>query len=242
MLSIVIPTFNEMKFGFLSEILNQLVKFPDLEKIEIICVDSNSADGTVDFIKNYKNVIYEKIIPTSRGARLDYGLKKSSNALVLFHHPRSLISNDALSYFLDESSPIHQDQKMWGGLTHEFDVEHAFLRFISFYSNKIRVGKKGIVYLDHCIFFHKKQLLQLGGVPDIDIFEDTAISEKMRKISHPIILPFISKTSAIRFLENGIYKQFITNQFLKFCYKINVPHDKMNKWYERNNFLNTGYK
>jgi len=59
-LSIVIPTFNEMKFGFLPKIFKQLLKHPQANKIEIICVDSNSNDGTIDFINRYQNVVFKK--------------------------------------------------------------------------------------------------------------------------------------------------------------------------------------
>jgi len=89
-----------------------------------------------------------------------------------------LIKDDAISYLVDQKSRVHKNKKIWGGLTHQFDHDHHLLKFISFYSNNVRSKKKGIVYLDHCIFLHKQQLIKLGGVPDIDIFEDTVISEK----------------------------------------------------------------
>ena len=71
MLSIVIPTLNESKTGYLSKILNA---YRGLADIEIICVDGGSSDDTVSLIKQS----HAKLITTdvcSRAGRLNEGIK-----------------------------------------------------------------------------------------------------------------------------------------------------------------------
>ena len=53
------------------------------------------------------------------------------------------------------------------------------------------------------------------------------------------LLPFISTTSAIRFTKNGLWTQALMNQILKLGFHIGVPHDTMNKIYERGLNLNS---
>ena len=48
MISIVIPTFNEIRN--ISEIINQLLKLDFSSDLEIIIVDDNSSDGTADTV------------------------------------------------------------------------------------------------------------------------------------------------------------------------------------------------
>ena len=49
MISIVIPTFNEIRN--ISEIINQLLILDFSSDIEIIIVDDNSSDGTADKVR-----------------------------------------------------------------------------------------------------------------------------------------------------------------------------------------------
>ena len=49
MISIVIPTFNEIRN--ISEILNELLVLDFSSDIEIIIVDDNSSDGTADKVR-----------------------------------------------------------------------------------------------------------------------------------------------------------------------------------------------
>jgi GT2 family glycosyltransferase len=130
----------------------------------------------------------------------------------------------------------------WGAFTHQFSISHPLLDFTSWYSNYIRGGLRSIYYLDHCIFAQKQLLLDVGLLPDIDIFEDTEICLRLKKQGKPIRLPFISQTSAVRFQVQGIYQQALKNQYLKWLYYFNRSDTKMNRLYEKGLELNTKYE
>jgi len=232
LLSIVIPTLNESKTGYLSKILNA---YRGLADIEIICVDGGSSDDTVSLIKQS----YAKLITTdvcSRAGRLNEGIKQATFDMVLLHHPRSLVDIEGIKALTNATSNIR-----WGAFIHEFSVSHPLLNFTSWYSNKIRGGLRGIYYLDHCLFAQKQLLLDVGLLPEIDIFEDTEICLRLKKQAKPIRLPFISLTSAIRFQANGIYRQAVKNQYIKWLYYFNRSDKKMNESYELGLQLNSRY-
>ncbi len=224
--SVIVPILNEMQNAFFARIVDAL----SASRLDVVYVDGGSTDGTISYLEDIGCRII--LAPQSnRAQRLNLGLTATSGAQVLLHHPRSLISTAGLEAFA-ALTPDH-----WGGFRHSFDADHPVLSFTSFYSNHIRF-RRGIVYLDHCIFAPREWLVNVGGVPDLDIFEDTALSARLRANAFPTLLPFTLKTSAVRFTKNGIYTQSIMNQVLKLGYYTRWSRSSMNKRYEKDLELN----
>ena len=92
--------------------------------------------------------------------------------------------------------------------------------------------------MQHCTKSEQKHIF----TKRTDIFEDTLFSLKLLKVSKPKRLKSVSETSAIRFLKNGVYKQALLNQKLKWHYYLNKNNQKMNKEYESGLDLNSEYK
>jgi hypothetical protein len=164
------------------------------------------------------------------------GIARSSGDITLLHHPRSFVSAGAIS-----SLQIWAKNKrgFWGGFTHKFDALHPLLKFTSWYSNFIRCDRKSILYLDHCIFYDREFTDLAALMPDVEIFEDTELSKIFGRRSSPVRLSGHSTTSAIRFEQNGIYRQALMNQFLKIGYLLKVSHKTMNRLYEKGLGLNS---
>lgn len=175
----------------------------------------------------------------SRAERLNIGFHKSRGSIVLFHHPRSFVEPAGIQQLIDLSE-MQNREEMWGGFTHQFDKAHWLLKFTSWYSNEIRGKGKGILYLDHCIFFSRELWKQ--NIPHVEIFEDTLLSYNFLKKSKPVILPFKSQTSAVRFEKNGLWRQSLMNQVLKIGFFLKVPHTTMNLIYEKGLGLNNPTK
>jgi glycosyltransferase involved in cell wall biosynthesis len=232
LLTIVIPTLNESKSGYLAKILSA---YNGVAGIEIICVDGGSADDTESLIKQSK----AKLICTdicSRAGRLNEGIKQAKFDMVLLNHPRSFVDIEGIHALIKQASDIR-----WGAFSHQFSISHPLLNFTSWYSNHIRGDLRGIYYLDHCLFAQKQLLLDVALFPEVDIFEDTEICLRLKKQAKPIRLPFVSLTSAVRFQSQGIYRQALKNQYLKWLYYFKRSDKEMNRLYEKGLELNTEY-
>lgn len=229
-LSIIIPIHNELATSYIQRQVELFKKFPE---IEVLFIDGGSADGTIEYLQSngYPATIFKE---SNRAQRLNRGISLATGELLLLHHPRSLLNEDGLSYLLNNFAKLS-----WGGFTHRFDQSHLLLNFTSWYSNEVRSKIRSIIYLDHCIFFKRSFLKTTPYIPELPIFEDTALSEKLKEHSLPIILPFPSVTSSIRFNKNGLIFQSLLNQVMKLCWYFKVSPEQMNKIYEKGLELNS---
>ena len=235
MISIVLSTNNEIRNNYLEKIIYS-IKNQD-SNYELIVVDNWSSDGTIEFLKKYAKVFI--LNNSNRAERLNFGFKKSSYDIILFHHSVSILPKNILGR-------IKQTLETWnkrGWLMYSFDSESMILKFTSWYSNEIRAKLKGILYLDHTIFVHKESLEKIWGFKNIDIFEDTILSYDLKKhFWNPIILWEKTITSSRRFTKRGIIKQALLNQYLKLMFHLKVWDKKMNRIYESEYWFNVDYK
>ena len=230
MISVIIPTFNDEKHGYIHKIFNQLTRE---DGVEVIVVDRQSEDQTPQLARKVGFTVLVTDI-NSRAGRINLGLQHARGDKILIHHPRTLLSPSAIS-------ELKQTQALWGAFTHRFDQSHPLLRFTSFWSNQVR-GARGIYYLDHCLFFRRSFIPIILSLPEKDIFEDTEICIALRKIKAPIRLKSIATTSAVRFIKNGIWRQALSNQVLKWKYYLGYNDKLLNQTYEKHLEYNSKYE
>lgn len=201
-----------------------LARLAQVDGLEVICAGDAPppADASARFVR---------VEGPSRGARLQAGIDAASHRTILLHHPRSLIPADGLRWLAAGAGGAR-----WGGFTHSFDWDHPLLRFASWYSNRVRAARRGIVYLDHCVFFDKALLAR--PIPPVEIFEDTELSLILRESGPPALAPFAATTSAVRFRANGPWRQSLLNQRMKLGYLLGRSHRGLNERYERGLRLN----
>lgn len=229
-LSIIVPVHNELIHGFIQK---QIKVFEGIADLEVLFIDGGSSDQTIEFLQENNQTVHVSK-DSNRAQRLNEGIKLAAGDLILLHHPRSLITKEGISHLLENSSKY-----TWGGFTHRFDEPNYLLKFTSWYSNEVRAKIRSIIYLDHCVFFKKEYAKTKALVPDIPIFEDTALSEKLACFGPPSIISFPSTTSAIRFKKNGLLFQSLLNQVLKICWALKISPEQMNKIYEKGLELNS---
>ena len=86
MISIVIPTINEEKN--IGKTLIKINSISEFSKPEVIIVDDNSEDKTLDIVKNFKKKINIKVVKNKKKLGLGYalsrGFKISKNPFVMF--------------------------------------------------------------------------------------------------------------------------------------------------------------
>lgn len=230
MISIVIALYNDFKHGYMQEYIPLYKSISKEIPLEIIVVDGASQDETQQFLKDH-NINFLIRENSTRLSRIQLGLENTSGTKIIIHHPRSILSKDAFEALLNTNA-------IWGGFTHQFDYSNPLLKFTSYYSNYIRAKLKNIFYLDHCIFLDNELKNILLNLEDREIFEDTEISKALRVMAKGHLLEAISKTSSVRFIQNGILNQCLINQKMKLLYYLNRNHKQMNKVYEKGLNLN----
>lgn len=244
--SIILPCVNEIRHGYLDKILANLVS-QNGDK-EIITVVSDSDDGTDHLLEEYAHRFSEiqvvRSLARNRAQRLNDGIAVSDGEIILLHHPATLLPDRIALQLIAQAM---QDQTMksgcdWGAFQHSFDLSHWLLQFTSWYSDNVRVKSKGIVYFDHCPFVNRQFLAKIGNVPDLDIFEDTVLSDRLRQVSSPILVQGKVITSARRFRQRGIYRHAMLNQLLKICYYLRIDPLWLNRLYEQKASINVKYK
>lgn len=235
MLSVVLPCFNEARHGYLPKILENLCQ-QEGEK-QLIAVVSPSADDTLWMVKQFSDFEIIEAEAGNRAQRLNVGIAASMGKAVLLHHPATLLPEKIALMQAEEAL----SSAAWGGFVHSFDMDHWLLRFTSWYSTRQRSQRQRILYLDHCIFARRQVLIEIGGVPDMDIFEDTALSLALAKWGAPVIAPGKVITSARRFRDRGIYQQALLNQLLKVMYLTHQDPKKLNWLYESKSQINVAY-
>jgi glycosyltransferase involved in cell wall biosynthesis len=243
-LSIILPCLNEVRHGYLDRILTNLISqlVPQNCKKEIIAVVSASDDGTDLILDEYAMRSHEiqvvRSLAKNRAQRLNEGIAVSTGDIILLHHPATLLPEHISLQLIEQTL---QSGGNWGAFCHSFDYSHWLLHFTSWYSDNVRVKRKGIVYLDHCPFVNRQVLAEIGNVPDLDIFEDTVLSDRLRQFSKPVLAQGKVITSARRFHQRGIYRHAMLNQWLKVCYHFNIDPKFLNRIYEKRYSINTKY-
>lgn len=235
MFSVVLPCFNEARHGYLPKILENLSA--QVGDKQLIAVVSPSSDDTLDMVRQFPSVEVLESKASNRAQRLNAGIEASRGEFVLLHHPATLLPEKVA---LNQATAA-LETAVWGGFAHSFDWDRWLLRFTSWYSTEVR-SRSGILYLDHCIFARRQALVEIGGVPDMDIFEDTALSLALRPQGLPEIAVGKVVTSARRFRDRGLYRQAALNQLLKAMYHAKLNPQQLNRLYERKSQINVGYE
>ena len=242
--SIILPCLNEIRHGYLDLIFANLFAqvLPKNGEKEIIAVVSTSDDDTETVLAQYAvrspDVQVIRSLGQNRAQRLNDGINASTGDIILLHHPATLLPETIALQLVEQALGAGNH---WGAFRHSFDFSHWLLHFTSWYSDNVRVSQKGIVYLDHCPFIDRQILTAIGNVPDLDIFEDTVLSDRLRQISKPVLAQGKVITSARRFHQRGIYRHAMLNQLLKICYYFRIDPRWLNRLYEQKASINVKY-
>ena len=250
--SLILPCFNELRHDYLHRILTNLLNQQINQRVdqqvnqacekEIIAIASPSDDGTEalldDYARQFAEIKFVRSLSQNRAQRINEGIAISTGDIVIIHHPATLLPEVNA---LDLVEQAWRSGAQWGCFSHSFDQDHWLLRFTSWYSNHVRVRRKGIVYFDHCPFVTRQLLNQVGNVPDLDIFEDTVFSDRLNKLAKPDLIEAQVITSARRFQQRGIYRHALLNQWLKLCYHLNIDPRSLNRLYEQKASINVKY-
>lgn len=212
LISVIIPALNEEDGiqATLRSVTSQSVKH------EAIVVDGGSTDDTVRLARPYASVISAS---RGRAKQMNAGARQARGDVLLFLHADTVLQSGAL----EQIRTTLNDERFDGGAFRlRFDTPTPLLRL---YSLCTRLPIPKICFGDRGIFVRSRVFDDLGGYPDLPMFEDL---ELVRMLAERDTFAFLDEyvvTSARRFRRVGPLRQQLRNTYLWLHYVAGTdPH------------------
>jgi len=219
-ISIIIPTFNEaVTIKTTIEHLKNLSGSP-----EVIVVDGGSTDKTLSLIGTEVKILQS---PRGRAVQMNAGAQAAAGEILLFLHSDTRLPPDGLL----QIKVALANQKVTGGAFKlEFDQPGLFFYLAALGSN-LRAALTGIYFGDQAIFARRREFLQLGGYPEVELLEDWIFSRKLRMAGKTVLLKGPVTTSARRWLIYGRWHTALLLHKIKFLYLLGVSPADLKRLY-----------
>ncbi len=217
--SVVIPTYNEEHTieRTIASVASQASPF------DIVVVDGGSTDRTIEVSKSWARVL---TAPLGRALQMNHGWRASTGDIVLFLHADTLLPNGAL----DQVRLVLADANVDSGTFRvQFDMRSPLL---DVYSWCTRLKWPLICFGDRGLFVRRRTLEELGGFPEIPLFEDLELARWLYRRGGFCFLKECAITSARRFHANGPVRQVTTNIRLWLRYLLGTDPEVLATEYE----------
>lgn len=221
-ISIIIPTLNEE-----SRIARSLDSLDGASNIEVIVVDGESDDRTVDVARS-RGV---KVIrgPRFRAKQMNLGAAEAKGELLLFLHADTLLPP---GFDFHVRSTLADRETIAGAFEFRTDSSLLSMRFIEKLVNW-RSRKLKMPYGDQAIFVRKQDFFRHGRFPEIPAMDDFEFMKRLGRLGRITIAPAPAVTSARRWTSIGVWKGTAINQAMIICYMLGVSSDRLSRWYKR---------
>jgi len=175
LVSIVIPTYNSEKTlsKCLESIRNQTYK-----NIEVIVVDKNSGDKTVEIAKNYNAKVFQ--LNSERGEAKNFGLRKAIGKYVCFIDSDMELTKNVVKECVNL---IEKGEKIGGIIIPERSVGNSFWAKVRDFERSFYAGTP----IESARFFRKDLAEKVGGFNEnIIFFEESTLPQKVEKLSYNV--------------------------------------------------------
>jgi len=221
MISVLVPIYNE------KEVLSERsAMFQNIAKVaELLFVDGGSTDKSEDIAARYGRIITSE---KGRARQMNAGAREASGDILSFLHADNIVSPETINSI---EKAVRENEVIGGCLTQRIESERPVFRFIEWQGNN-RARRTKIFYGDQGIFVRKDVFDQLGGFPDVPIFEDVLFSQKLKQAGKTTVLPDKIRVSARRWEKRGIFKTTLMFNKLLIMFKLGHPLEKIKRLYE----------
>lgn len=190
---------------------------------EVIVVDGGSRDDTVARASGGADRLIES--RRGRAAQLQAGASHASGEAVLFLHADTRLPPDA-----DRAISDALVRHAWGRFDVAIEGESAWLPVIATLMNW-RSRLSGIATGDQGMFMRRSVLRQIGGVPDLPLMEDVALSKALKRTGAPACLRERVHTSGRRWMKHGVFRTIALMWALRLAFFIGVPPARLARIY-----------
>lgn len=167
---------------------------------------------------------------TMRGLDFNQAAKHATGDVYALLHQNTIHIPKQL--FNDIKKTMQSDTYIGGAVNVVFDSSHWLMTIVTWMSNNYRMRLRNIPYIDQTIFVRADVFKELNGFKAMPIFEDTDFSVRLRKQGKLAFLDGPVKTSAHRFVRNGVLFHTMRNQIVKIMYTLGVPLPTIKTFYE----------
>ncbi len=226
-ISAVVPTYNERER--IGALVSSLIEDEHID--EVVVVDGGSRDGTEDAALEAGARVIQ--CPRGRGTQLDEGARASTGEVVWMIHADSVIPERVGKEIL---RCLEDPFVVGGACWKEFDVRHwAFIGNVWRCFPRMLLG--GWAFGDQGIFVRRSDLECIGGIPRVVLMEEFKLFAAMRSRGRVSLADTTIKTSARRFLENGILRTYLLMGSLRLMCHFGADPEFLETLYRRGKLL-----
>ncbi len=222
-ISVVIPVWNEV-VG-IAPTLRSLREAA--VPVEVIVVDGGSTDGTVAVARALADQVIDS--RPGRARQMNAGAAKASGEVLLFLHADTTLPADGLAAIRNWS---RRGTPVWGRFDVRLTGRSRLLPVVAATMN-LRSRLSGIATGDQAIFVTRAAWERVGGMPEIPIMEDIALSRRLRRLARPLCLRGSVITSGRRWDANGACRTIAVMWVMRLGYACGVPPERLARLYRR---------
>ena len=186
---------------------------------EVVLADGGSRDGTIsrfseltrDWPPRGRTARVVACPRPGRAEQMNAGARAAAGEVLVFLHADTHLPSSATRAVLQA---LADPAVAGGGFRHAFLEPGVFLRIISFWATARSVVRR-IHYGDQAIFARRSVFEAIGGFPADPLFEDLAISRRLRGRGRVVTLPLAASTSARRLRQGGVARTAARFAWLK---------------------------
>ncbi|HUF07719.1 MAG TPA: TIGR04283 family arsenosugar biosynthesis glycosyltransferase [Rhodothermales bacterium] len=219
MFSVIMPALNEA--SYIEQTLEAIPS--DVDPVELIVVDGGSTDRTRELAASYARVIQSE---RGRAVQMNAGAAEASGSVLVFLHADTRLPEGAFSII---RSVLDEGAVESGAFRLAFDSWTPLLRFYSF-CTRFRVPQ--ICFGDRVLFVRRSVFEEVGGFPEIPVFEDLEMVRLLHRRGGFRFLTQHVNTSARRFLQRGPFRQQLLNTYMWCQFMLGVDPRKIAPLYE----------
>ena len=222
-ISIIIPVLNEA--GIIAHTLSALQPWRAAGH-ELIVVDGGSDDATIAL----SELAVDRIIRSSRGRsrQMNAGARLAGGEVLLFLHADAFLPEGADQLIIDG---LNRQGKSWGHFDVRLSGRHFLLRITECLMNW-RSRLTGIATGDQGIFVQSRLFEAVGGVPEIELMEDIALSKTLKRQGKPLCLRHRILTSSRRWEKEGILRTILLMWSLRLAYFLGAHPRRLARFYQ----------
>lgn len=220
-LSIVIPTLNESRY--IEACLQSLQPLRVLGAT-VIVVDGGSQDDTAPLALAGADQLI--VSEPGRARQMNAGAALARGKWLLFLHADTRLPEKMVEAVM----AWDYSKSVWGFFFVRLDSDRLAFRFIEWFMNR-RAYYTSIGTGDQCQFVQRKVFEQIGGFADIPLMEDIDLSRRLKRISRPLIVIAKARTSARKWLDEGLLRTMLLMWRVRLAYFFGAPPERLVETY-----------